>query len=690
MADGGDKRIVPSPSRVPGAFAFFRMSPAQAQRLLQEGIGHHRAGRLAQAETLYRRVRLMHPKDFDVTHLCGIVALQQNRVADAVELLGKAHAISPRNVPCSLRYGLALASAGRPVDAEPVLRAALEVDPKSAEGWDHLAYCLKLQDKLSAALECHQKAVALKPDFAIGWYNCGLTLSLTGRYADALRCHERAIAANPDYTKGYYGRAQALHQLHRMAEAVAAYERFLELEPSSHEARGYRLFALNHLDHVDRAQLFAEHVKYGAAVGRAPVPGFPHEPAPDRRLRVAILSPDLRAHSCAYFLEPLLRHLDPAQFEVYLYHDHFREDTVSARLKSRAAVWRNFVGQPATTVEATIRADRPDILIDLAGHTGISSKLPLFARHLAPVQINYLGYPNTTGLPAMHYRLTDGVADPVGEADAFATEKLVRFAPTAWTYDPPPNAPEPSPLPALSLAANVRNTNICPPLSPSLSSGSSAPDVRNTNIGEGAGGRITFGCFNNIAKISDTTLGLWAQVLATVPGSRLLLKGRGLGDAAARQLHLGRCYAAGIPAGRVELIERTSTTEDHLALYGRMDISLDTFPYHGTTTTCEALWMGVPVVTLMGDRHVARVSGSLLTAIGRPEWIAATPADYVRIAAELASDPAKLATIRAGLRDEVKNSPLGDHAGQAARFAAALRECWQAWCATHTPAEAVA
>jgi predicted O-linked N-acetylglucosamine transferase (SPINDLY family) len=596
----------------------------------------------------------MHPKDFDALHLCGIIALQQNRVAESLDLLGKAHAISPRNVPCALRCGLALISAGRPVEAEPVLRAALEIEPKSAEGWDHLAYCLKLQDKLAAALECHQKAVALKPDFAIGWYNCGLTLSLTGRYADALRCHERAIAANPGYAKGYYGRAQALHQLHRMAEAVAAYERFLELEPSSHEARGYRLFALNHLDQVDRGQLFAEHVKYGEAVGGPAVPEFPNDATPDRRLRVAILSPDLRAHSCAYFLEPLLRHMDPAQFELYLYHDHFREDAVSARLKSLAAAWRNFIGQPAAAVEAAIRADRPDVLIDLAGHTGIMSRLPLFAKHLAPVQVNYLGYPNTTGLPAIQYRLTDGVVDPVGEADGFATEQLVRFAPTAWTYDPPPAAPAVGAAPML------------------------------------ANGCVTFGCFNNIAKISDTTLGLWAQVLATVPGSRFLLKGRGMTEASARQRHLSRCYAAGIPADRIELIERTSTTEDHLALYGRMDISLDTFPYHGTTTTCEALWMGVPVVTLMGDRHVARVSGSLLAAIGRPEWIARTPDDYVQIATELASDPAKLSMIRAGLREQVRNSPLGDHAGQSARFAAALRECWQKWCATRTPARAVA
>jgi predicted O-linked N-acetylglucosamine transferase (SPINDLY family) len=628
------------------------MSPAQVQRLLQEGLVHHRAGRLDQAESLYRRARVAQPGNFDAVHLSGIVALQRDRAAEAVELLGRAHQLSPRHAPCAQRFGIALLSAGRTKDAEPIFRDVLARDEKLPEVWDHLAYCLKLQDRLTEALACHQRAVALKPDFALGWYNFGLTLSLQGRYAEALACHEKSIAANPAYPKGYYGRAQALHQMHRLPEAIAAYERFLELDPGSHEARGYRLFALNHVDHVDRHRLFAEHVAYGRAVGTPPVPEFPNVPLPDRRLRLAILSPDLRAHSCAYFLEPLLRHLDPTQFEVYLYHDHFREDAVSERLKALGAVWRNFVGQPARAVEAAIRADQPDILIDLAGHTGMTSRLPLFARHLAPVQVNYLGYPNTTGLSAMHYRFTDAIVDPVGEADALATEKLIRFSSTAWAYEPPIGAPEPAP--------------------------------RDSHHGP-----VTFGCFNNVAKISDTTLELWGRVLAAVPDSRLLLKGRGFGTSELRQRYLARLGAAGIAAGRVEFLERTATTEDHLALYRRVDISLDTFPYHGTTTTCEALWMGVPVVTLMGDRHVARVSGSLLTAVGHPEWIATSADDYVRIATELASDSAKLAAVRAGLRDQVRNSALGDHAGQAARFAATLRECWQRWCA-HRAVEAVA
>jgi predicted O-linked N-acetylglucosamine transferase (SPINDLY family) len=623
------------------------LPPAQLQRLLQEAVAHHRAGRLEQAEALYRRVRTSAPRNFDALHLSGVIALQQGRSADAADFLARALKLSPKSAVCAMRFGLALNGLGRTAEAEQQLRLAVELDAGFVEAWDNLAYCLKTQNRLPEAIECHLRAVTLKPDYATGWYNYGLTLSLSGRVADALRCHDRALVVDPLYANAHFGRAQALQQSYRMPEAIAAYDRFLELAPDHHEARSYRLFALNYVEGLTREQLMAEHVAFGRAVGTSPVPGFPNSVEEERRLRVAVLSPDLHTHSCAYFIEPLLRHLDPARFEIYLYHDHFREDAVSERLRQTATVWRSFVGQPGPMVEATIRADQPDILIDLAGHTGMTNRLPLFARHLAPVQINYLGYPNTTGVPAIGYRLTDTIADPEGEADAFATEKLVRFAPTAWAYQPPAGAPA---------------VNASPAAQP--------------------GAPVTFGCYNNLGKITDGMLALWARVLAAVPESRLALKGRGLGDATVRQRYLDRFAAHGLPIDRVDLLERTAQTNDHLALYHRVDVALDTFPYNGTTTTCEALWMGVPVVTLRGDRHGARVSASLLAAAGHPELVAGTPDEYVRIAVELASNPDRLKQLRAGLRDDLQAGPLLDHAGQVARFADALRCCWRDWCRT--------
>ncbi len=620
------------------------MPPAQLQQLLQRAIAHHRAGRLNEAAIAYAQALRAAPRNFDACHLSGLVALQQGRNPEARDLLAKARQLDPRSPACAMRLGLALMATGQSAQAGPHFLAAVQLNPEFVEGWDNLAYCHKAADRLPDAIVCHERAVALNPKGAASWYNFGLTLSLAGRISDALACHDRALTADSAYAKAHFGRAQALQQSHRLTEAIAAYDVFLRHSPNHHEAQSYRLFALNYLDGISAGELFREHVAYGHRLAGPVAPAPVRDPDPARRLRVAVLSPDLRAHSCAYFLEPLLRHLDPARFELYLYHDHFREDAVSRRLRPLAAVWRNFVGQPTPALEAAIRADAPDILVDLAGHTGLTNRLPLFARQPAPVQVSYLGYPNTTGVPAIGWRFTDAIADPPGEADTLATEQLVRFAPTAWCYAPPDKTPEVAPLPAAS------------------------------------GRGITFGCFNNLAKISATTLELWAGVLRAVPHSRLLLKGRGLSDALVRDRYLARFTAAGIAPDRLELAERTARTEDHLALYGQVDIALDTFPYHGTTTTCEALWMGVPVVTLLGDRHAARVSASLLTAAGHPEWIANDAAGYAAIAVNLASDPVRLAAIRAALRAELQASSLLDHTGQAERFGRALRECWAVAC----------
>ncbi|MDP3072429.1 MAG: tetratricopeptide repeat protein [Opitutaceae bacterium] len=628
------------------------MSPAKVQSLLQSALSHHKAGRLAEAERLYRQLRAAVPNSFDALHLSGLLAQQEGRTADAAGLLGRAHALNPAHRGCETRLGLACNALGRFEQAEAHLRHAVQTAPDSHEGWDFLAYCLKTQNRLLEAIECHKKAVALAPAFATGWYNYGLTLSLAGRSFEALGCHERAIAADPDCALGRFGRAQALQQTHRIPEAVEDYGRFLALQPRHHEARSYRLFALHYLDGIAPEKLHAEHLAYGRAVG-GPVPReFAHAVDPARRLRVAFLSPDLRAHSCAHFVEPLVRHLDRGSFEIYLYHDHFREDAVSARLREQATVWRNFVGQPAAAVEQRILADAPDILIDLAGHTGLN-RLPLLARRLAPVQVTYLGYPNTTAVEAIDYRLTDATSDPAPEADEFATETLVRFAPTAWSYEPQADAPEVAPAPCFNA------------------------------------GHVTFGCFNNLAKVTDRMLAVWGRILQATPDSRLRLKGQGFSDPQVRARYVERFARAGLPADRVDLVERTAGAADHLAVYGEVDIALDTAPYHGTTTTCEALWMGVPVVTLVGRQHMSRVGASLLTAVGHPEWCAADEAAYVQIATDLARDHFALAQLRATLRDAMLGSALLDHGGQAARFGAALRACWQDWCGTKSHATSV-
>lgn len=618
------------------------MTTARIQAQLQQAVAHHQAGRLAEAEVAYARLCAVAPRHFDAFHLAGSLALQQGRTTDALALLGHALTLAPTSLPCATRHAVALMQVGRLAEAETELRGVVERQADYVDGWDKLGHCLKRQDRLEDACACQRRVVALKPGYALGWHHYGSTLALCGRAGEAVSSHEKALALDPGLARAHFGIAQALLQSGRPVEAIAAFDRFLQREPKHLEARSQRLFALQYVEGRSREEVFAEHQGFGRSLGRAagPAPEATVDRAGDHRLRVGVLSPDLRQHSCAYFIEPLLQRLDRDHWELFLYHDHFREDAVSERLRALASTWRNLVGRSNADVESILRADRLDVLVDLAGHTAPVCRLPVFARRVAPVQISYLGYPDTSGVPGIDVRFTDEVADPTGDSDAFATEKLVRFAPTAWCYQPPAQAPDPLPPPAATASAPV-----------------------------------TFGCFNNPAKITDTTLRLWADVLAAVPDSRLLLKGRGLDEeATVRQLR-GRLARLGLPEGRVELIGRTPGTAGHLACYHRIDIALDTYPYQGTTTTCEALWMGRPVVTLRGDRHVSRVGASLLTALGRPDWIAETPADYVRIATELAADRPLLARESASLRDRLTRSTLMDHAAQARRFADAMLAC---------------
>jgi predicted O-linked N-acetylglucosamine transferase (SPINDLY family) len=529
-------------------------------------------------------------------------------------------------------------------DAAAAFERAIALRPDYAEAHDRLGALLTGWKGHTAAEPHFRRAIQGDPKRATAWCNLGVCLLYRGRLGEALECFARALQADPGLAHAHTARGLALERCYKLAEAVEAYTCALRLQPANAEAWSSRLMALQYLG-LPGAALAREHRAFGAAIEGAIQAGRPAAFAngrdPERRLRLGLLSPDLHRHAVAYFLEPILAHLDRGQFEVVLYHDHAVTDSMSDRLRRLADRWTSVAGQTNAALETLIRADRPDVLIDLAGHTGFN-RLPLFARRLAPVQATYLGYPDTTGLAAMDYRLVDGVTDPSPTADALCTERLIRFAPTAWSYCPPPTAPEP---------------------------------------GEDRTGPFTFGCFNNFAKVTDALLLCWSRLLAAVPGSRLALKGAGFAAPELATAVRERLTAAGLAADRVELLERTETLEGHLAAYARIDLALDTFPYNGTTTTCEALWMGVPVVALAGDRHAGRVGASLLTAVGRPEWIARDAADYVRLAAEIAAARPRTRAARSELRTAVRGSVLCDHPAQARRFGSALREMWRTWCA---------
>lgn len=652
------------------------MNPKQRNNLLEEALALHREFRHDEAEKIYAKVRRECPRDFDAWYLSGALAFQRGgHLEQAVELLEKARRLKADSVECRLFLGMALADLSRFAEAGPHLERALKKVSTKPEAWENLARCQQalgrpaeavasleksaaLQPGSAAAQEALGEAVArvkgfpeaerffrraaeLDPNMAPAWSNLGLAL-LDGRAAEAMECFDKALQADPFLVEASAARALGLLRLYKTEESLDLHNSILWMEPQNARIQSARNMVLNYMPGQDRGAVFESHKEFGRLFEGLDEPVFFNPPDPGKKLRVGIVSPDLRHHSVAFFLKPILANLDPSRVETLLYHCHHTEDSMSAELRSLASQWTSLNGIGDDAAEQAIRKDAPDILVDLAGHSAMN-RLPLLAPRLAPVQVSYLGYPNTTGLPAIGHRLVDATTDPEGAGD-FCTEKLLHFSPCAWAFEAPAGAPEPA----------------MPP----------------------AGGPVVFGSFNNLLKATPETMRAWASILEAVPGSRLLLKSPFLGDPTVRESVLEKTAAAGIDASRLELLDFFASPAEHLAAYSRVDVALDTFPYNGTTTTCEALWMGVPVVSTIGDRHAARVGLSLLTAVGHPDWAAGSTEGYVQKAVELANDRPLRGALRQSLRGEVRNSALGDHKGQAERFEAALRSAWAEWCAT--------
>lgn len=606
---------------------------------LDAAIAHHQAGRLEPALALYRALRARQPRDPRLLHLGGLALLQLERADEAVSWLECAASLAPRSGATWMCLGVALGRVGRAEAAEQALRRAVAAEPANGEAWTNLGLALGRAGKGADALAALRRGAETRPRDPAGWLALGQYLLSSGRPGEALAALARG-GAPPSAAGAALAAARAAchHALGDMEAALAAFAEALARDPADLVSAGQRLLVMHYFDRLSAEELTRAHREYGAALRArlGPAAVLAPGPASSGPLRVGFFSPDLREHAVAHFLEPLLPAVAGAGCEIILYHNHPTEDAVSARLRARAALWRNLAGLSDEAAARQIRADAPDVMVDLAGHTG-HARPGLFARRVAPVQINYLGYPNGTGLDTMDYRFTDAIADPPGAADRHVVEKLVRFSSCAWCYRAPEGLPDPSPPPASLDAARP----------------------------------VTFGSFNHLGKISPETWALWARVLAAAPGSVLLLKGTPPEPGWLEK----RVRAAGIDPRRVELMPFAPSRADHFAAYGRVDIALDPLPYHGTTTTCEALWMGRPVVTLAGDRHVRRVGASLLSAVGAGDLVAESPEAYVEIAVRLAADRAALARRCAGLRPALQASPLGDAVAQGRAFAAALLAC---------------
>jgi predicted O-linked N-acetylglucosamine transferase (SPINDLY family) len=575
----------------------------------------------------------------------GVMLMNQNMCDKAAAAFDQAIRFKPDHAEAHYNLGNVRKIQGKLDAAAAAYSEALRINPNLAEAYSNLGNTLAERGKFEESIAAHRRAVAIKPDSAEVHYNLGNALKDQGRLDDAASAYGHAINLNPEYAAAYANLGIVLMTQGRLDEALAAYRRAITLKPDDAITYSNMLVCLNYDDRQTPDQLFVAHRDWNERYGgcRPRTNAYANSRDPERRLRVGYVSPDFRMHSVAYFLAPLFESRSRQAVEVFCYADVNRPDAVTAYLRGLADHWVSTVGMPDDALAERIRADCIDILVDLAGHTAFN-RLDVFTSKPAPVQVTWLGYPNTTGLRAIDYRLVDNVTDPPGAADTFVSEKLLRLPGAFLCYGGPIDAPAPSAPPCLKT------------------------------------GGITFGSFNNPAKLSPPTLDVWAQLLTRLPDARLLLKGKPFADEATCAYFVRRLNERGVAPERVRLVGWLPDSAAHLALYEEIDIALDPFPYNGTTTTCEALWMGVPVVTLRGERHSARVGASLLEHAGLADFVAGSADDYIRIAMALAANPAGLHDLRRTLRQRVMGSPLCDGRDFAGRMERAYRTIWLGWC----------
>jgi predicted O-linked N-acetylglucosamine transferase (SPINDLY family) len=637
-----------------GHFQAGRMDEARLafQRILEADRGHAQAlymlgaialsdGDTRSAMGLVHRAIALQPDRADYRFSLGSLHASQGQLAEAIRNYKEALRLKPGVPEWQLELAGALAKAGRLSEALEVYRVKLAAGVPDARAYFDLGNALQKQRRFKEAEEAFERAALLDPQSAGVHVNVAMARRDQERPVDAEPPARKAVELAPEMPQGWFALGSVLAKQARHAEAVEYYRKAIALMPDYDAAWSGLLFSMNYSERWTPREVYDVHLEWGKrfpAVPRGAVEASHRRTG--HRLRVGYLSPDYWQHPVAHFIEPVLQHHDRKRFEVFCYHSGTRQDEVTARLKKRPEHWEVLGEISDDDLERKLRADRLDILVELSGHTN-GSRLSVLARRVAPIQVTYLGYPNTTGLAAIDYRITDARADPPGESDELHVEKLVRLPKSFLCYAPPQTGD---------------NRGI-------------APFRRN--------GHVTFGSFNNFAKISPTSIRLWASILTGVAGSKLFIKTHGLQDPGLRALLIERFEGAGVAAERILIAAPIASHREHMDTYNEVDIALDTFPYHGTTTTLDALWMGVPVITLAGDRHASRVGVSILSTLGLTEYVARVPDQYVALAVDLAGDAEKLDRYRRSLRERLASSPLTDGRDFTEKLEHAYLEMWK-------------
>jgi predicted O-linked N-acetylglucosamine transferase (SPINDLY family) len=687
------------------------MAQFTAEKAFQMALGHHQAGRLPEAERIYRQVLAQAPGHAPAMHYLGVIAHQAGRNDEALGLVRRAIAVNPDDAQAYNSFGNFLVFDGKTDQAIAAYHRAVTLAPDYAEAHLNLGGALKDKGQLDDAVAAYRRAIALRPDFPEAFSNLGAALKAKGQRAEAITAYHRAIALRPGYAEAHYNLANAHKDAQQLDEAIAGYRRAIALRPDYvqaiinlgnalkdtgqldeavaayrralalwpnfadihnnlgsalkdqgqldeaiaayrqaivlkndfAEARSNLAYALHFHPTFDAHGIFAELRRWDREIAgplKSFIPPHRNDRDPDRQLRIGYVSPDFRDQVVGRNLVPLFRERDRRLFEITCYSQVLRPDALTSRFQRMADRFRDIRGLSDERVAGQVREDRIDILVDLTLHMS-HNRLGVFARKPAPVQLTFAGYPGSTGLSTIDYRLSDPWLDPPGTDESVYSEQTIRLPNTFWCYDP---------LDCVDIPVN--------PL----------PAPRK--------GVVTFGCLNNFCKVNRPVLTLWARVLRSVEGSRLML----LASAGShRQQTLAFLNEQGIDMRRVDFFP-FQPRRQYLELYHLVDLGLDTFPYNGHTTTLDSHWMGVPVVTLVGQTPVSRAGWCQLSNLGLTELAGYSPEQFVRIASDLAGDLPRLSSLRSSLRQRMAQSPLMDAPRFARDIEAAYRRMWRTWC----------
>ena len=600
-------------------------------------------GETAAAGTALESALRLRPDDFGAWYHYGLLLKKLDRTDDAETALRRAQALDAENPDANYELAILLMAKGAMLEAGRLLRAAAARRPDAMGIRAALFHLFDSQGDLASAASELAAALKIFPQWVDAHYNYGLILKKQQKLDEAEAAFRRALAIDPAYFRAEHMLGSVLLGQSRVGEALELYRSARGHCPDSFELESAELFGLNCHDGVQSDELFARHRAFGVRIESA-YPSrfepFGRSTDPARRLRIGYVSGDFCYHVVTLFLTPVLERHDRSAFETYCYSTGSRVDEFTRRLAGVSDVWRDAGSMSERELADLVHRDEIDILIDLAGHSGIPN-LALFAQRPAPVQATWLGYLNSTGMTRMHYRITDRYSDPPGVAEPQHTERLAWLPRSQWCYRPF-IAAEPSAI---------------------------APVVSN--------GFVTFGSFNQASKLSRSVRLLWARILVQLPNARLVVVG--VPDGHARRALLDDLMRLGVDPPRVSVRPYLAMT-DYFRAFDAVDIALDTLPYSGGTTTCDALWMGVPVITLPGSRSSSRSAASILSTAGLPEWIAQTPDEYVGLAVGFARDAGRVAKLRKSLRGRLKESPLMDELQFTRDLEAVYREMWRTWC----------